>query len=275
MPEAKNAGEFSNRFLGIASNQNDAGSMQFGITQFGLQGTIHITPKVRESARTEWRNETGAMTECDHAANKSTVITLNTPSTPKNMKKIAQIGRKSADRYDKHLIDSLMTIQTWQQNRADEEECHLPLKFVAFDETSPAAFASLGIYLRDQPQAQATYITCVIDMLAIDAEKLNEGFDMDLSIACAKFLFETMNQVYGALPENRIVVVDVLDEMDSETDREFANHVRQAILDSWEMSQSEEQITRKRIVLEKPLFDFGNDTACVQHGEAPDDDFNF
>ncbi len=275
MFEEKNAGGFADRFLGITSNPDDAGCMPFGVTPFGLQGTFQITPKIREWAQTKWRDNVRDQRVCDRATNRNTVITLNTPCTPKDMKKIVQMGHKSPDRYDKDFIDSLMTVQTWQQNRADEEECHLPLKFVAFDNAVPAAFACISIYIRDQPQARATYVTCVMDMLVIDAEKSSEGFDVDLSIACAKFLLDVMHQIYGALPEHRSVVTDVLDEMDSKTDCDLAHHVLQAILEAWETSRSDEHITSKGIVLEKPVFDFGNDVGSMEYVEVLDDDFNF
>ncbi|CDQ10503.1 conserved protein of unknown function [Acidithiobacillus ferrivorans] len=272
----KNAGGFSDRFLGIASNPNNAGFMQFCITNFGLQGTFHITPKVREKALSEWRDDAGDLTaRDDQYTNRTTVVTLNEPCTKKDLGKIVQMGRRSPDRYDEDLIESLMTIQTWQQNRADEEECHLPLKFVAFDNNVPAAFASLDIHMRDQPQALATYVLCSVDMIVIDARKPDEGFDLDLSIACAKCVFDVLGQIYRTLPENRTVVTDICAEWDNDEERLFAKHISDAVFNAWEHASADEQIAKKRIVLEKPSTDLMDDSAWLEQCDVCNEGLNF
>uniref|UniRef100_E6QM01 Uncharacterized protein n=1 Tax=mine drainage metagenome TaxID=410659 RepID=E6QM01_9ZZZZ len=165
------------------------------------------------------------------------------------------MGRRSPDQYDEGLIDSLMTIQTWQQNRADEEECHIPLKFVVFDKTVPAAFASLDIHLRDQPQASAVYVWCAVNMLVIDVEKVNMGFDKDLAIACAECVSDTMAQVYRMLPENRTVITDIRGEIDREEDCGFVRRIADAAMTSWDSSCKSEFLVGKGIALERPFVD--------------------
>ncbi|MHB8252024.1 hypothetical protein [Acidithiobacillus sp.] len=275
----KNAGGFSDRFLGIASNPNNAGFMQFCITQFGLQGTFHITPTVRETDQSKWRDHADDLTaRDDQYTNRTTVVTLNEPCSKKEMEKIVQMGRKSPDRYGKALIDSLMTIQTWQQNRADEEECHIPLKFVVFDKSVPAAFASLDIHLRDQPQASAVYVWCAVDMLVIDADKVNRGFDLDLAIACAECVSDILTQIYRMLPENRTVITDIRGETDREENFEFANRIADATLISWDSSCKDELLARKGVVLERPFVDIAEGFSAVGTMIEPsgcDEDFNF
>lgn len=286
---AESTGGFADRFLGIASGKECADFMRYGVTRFGLQGTINITPETRKKAE-EWFGKHLSDGTHNQSGKRITTIALNQTCTKAALKKIVQFASQSPDAYDADLIASLMMVQTWQQNRADEDECHLPLKYVAFDGNTPTAFAAISIYIRDQPQALATYITCVMDMLVVDAGRMNEGFDIDLSIACAKSLFDVVAQIYRTLPENRTVVTDVVDEMDSEDDRAFVNHVSQAILDSWEQSRTEEQITRRNIVLEKPLLNFGYEAISTGKCQLPrpehrcfpsrwvevvDDDFNF
>ncbi len=276
----KSADGFSDWFLGITSNPNNAGFMQFCITQFGLQGTFHITPTVRETAQSKWRDDAGDLTACDDRyTNRTTVVTLNEPCSKKEMEKIVQMGRNSPDRYDKALIDSLMTIQTWQQNRADEEECHIPLKFVAFDKGVPAAFASLDIHLRDQQQASAVYVWCAVDMLAIDADKVNRGFDLDLAIACAECVSDTIAQIYRMLPGNRTVITDIRSEIDREEDCQFFHSIADAVLNSWESSYTDELLAGKAVVLERPLVDIAEGFSAVGTMIEPcsgcDEDFNF
>ncbi|EGQ61018.1 hypothetical protein GGI1_03978 [Acidithiobacillus sp. GGI-221] len=276
----KSAGGFSDRFLGIASNPNNIEFMQFCITQFGLQGTFHITPKVREKALSEWRDDAGDLTACDDQhANRTTIVALNTPCTQKDMRKIVKMGRESPDRYDADLIKSLMTIQTWQQNRADEEECHIPLKFVAFDNSVPAAFASLDIHLRDQPQASAAYIWCAVDMLVIDVDKVNRGFDLDLAIACAECVSDTLAQIYRMLPGNRTVITDIRSEIDREEDCQFFHSIADAALISWESSCMDELLAGKAVVIERPFVDIAEGFSAVGTMIEPcgghDEDFYF
>jgi hypothetical protein len=251
----KSAGGFSDLFLSIASSRDDADSMQYSVTKFGLQGTFQIEPETRKVEMPEWFEDSkhGPKTaQPRRAMERITHVTLNKPCGQSDLRKIVDIGHQSPNAYDVDLIESLMTIQAWQQNRADEEECHLPLKFVAFDESVPAAFASLDIHMRDQPQALATYVLCSVDMLVIDARKPDEGFDLDLSIACTKCVSDTLGKIYRTLPENRTVVTDICAEWDNEEERLFAKHISDAIFNAWEQANTDEQIAKKRSVLEKP-----------------------
>ena len=274
----KSAGGFSDQFLDIASSKKDADFMQYSVTKFGLQGTFQVKPETRKAEISEgfWNSEDGQKTAVRRRAmERITHITMNKPCNKSELRKIIEIGHQSPNTYDVDLIESLMTIQVWQQNRADEEECHLPLKFVAFDNNIPVAFASLDIHMRDQPQALATYVLCSVDMIVIDARKPDEGFNLDLSISCAKCVFDVLGQIYRTLPEIRTVVTDICAEWDNEDERLFAKHISHAVFNAWEHASADEQIAKKRIVLEKPSTDLMDDSAWLEQCDVCNEDFFF
>ncbi len=277
-PAVKKAGGFSDLFLGIASSLNDADLMRYRITQLGLHGTFQIEPETRKSEMPEWfadSEDSPKTATRRRAMERITHITLNKSCSKSDLRKIVEIGHQSANAYDVDLVESLMTIQTWQQNRADEEECHLPLKFVAFDENVPTAFASLDFHMRDQPQALATYVLCSVDMLVIDSRKPDDGFDLDMAIACAKCIFDTLGQIYRMLPENRTVVTDICAEWDSDEERLFAKYISDAVSKAWECASSDELLAKKRIVVEKSSTDLMDASSWIEPCDVCNEDFNF
>lgn len=264
---AESAGGFSDRFLGIASRKECVDFMRYGVTRFGLQGTFEINQNCRIAEIPEQPENSKNIRARDRAAERTT-ITLNEPLGNAAMEKIIRMGCASLGTRDDDLIASLMMVQTWQHHRADENECHLPLKFVAYDKGIPVGFSSLSIYVNDQPTTRKTHILCVVDMMTVDDGKADAGFDLDLSIACANCWFDVLCQIYRLIPDGRSVHTAIRSDEESLKGRKFADFVCNRAAHAWGCCREDACLKENDILLEEPVMDDGWLDGCLSGDDA-------
>lgn len=265
---AERAGGFSDRFLGIASSQECLDVMRYGVTRFGIQGIFEINHDRRIAEIPEQPETSKNITARDHAAGRTTIITLNEPLGNAAMRKIIRMGCASLGTRDNDLIASLMMVQAWQHHRADENECHLPLKFVAYDKDTPAGFAALSIYANDQPAARQTHILCVVDMMTVDNAKADAGFDLDLSIVCANCWFDVLCQIYRLIPDGRSVHTAIRSDEESLTGQKFADFVCNRASHAWNCCREDARLKENGILLEELVMDNGWLDGCLCDDDA-------